>query len=147
VLEFGNTYFAVQSAGAKLIELRTVDSTNNLLTGPEVNPINFGSTLCTSTQSGWEPTTGAWSPPTLDSGSYAVSVDETLEAEGEVEGYDGETYVELEVQGPSASLGVSVPDNETSFQVRWYVRPLLPSDAQRVAGGAGLIAAVQQLVQ
>lgn len=71
VLEFGDTYFAAQAAGGKVVEFRRGSGTN-LLTGSSVNDINFGSTLWTSPQSEW-----GWPPAVeLDSNDYTVTVDE-----------------------------------------------------------------------
>jgi hypothetical protein len=81
VLEFGDTYFAVQAAGGKIIEFRR-GSGSNLLTlrgSPgEASYINFGSTLWTSPQSGWNSDSqDNWPPPeATDRGAYNAMVDE-----------------------------------------------------------------------
>lgn len=72
VLEFGDTYFEVQKAGGKVIELRR-GTGENLFTTSAVNSTNFGATFWTSPQS-WP-----WPPPTaLDADDYTVTVDEAL---------------------------------------------------------------------
>lgn len=71
VLEFGDTYFAAQAAGGKIIEFRRA-SGSNLFTGPEANETNFGSTLWTAPQADWD-----WPPPTaVDSEPYTVTADD-----------------------------------------------------------------------
>lgn len=71
VLEFGDTYFAAQAAGGKIIEFRRAGG-SNLFTGPSANETNFGSTLWTAPQADWD-----WPPPTaVDSEAYTVAVDD-----------------------------------------------------------------------
>lgn len=72
VLEFGDTYFAVQAAGGKVVEFRRA-SGSNLLTTSAAHETNFGSTLWTAPQVDWD-----WPPPAaVDSDPYSVTVDET----------------------------------------------------------------------
>lgn len=53
--------------GARVTAFRI--GAENVLTGPDINPLNFGSTFWTSPQADWN-----WPPPVeLDSGPYAVS--------------------------------------------------------------------------
>jgi hypothetical protein len=61
---------------------------------------------------------------------------------GEVEVYDGTGYVEIEVQGNHGSVAAGA---SATLDMRWRVRPM-PSGAQRAAGDAGLIAAVDALL-
>jgi len=63
----GNAAFTVDvEHGARITEFCV--GTENILTGPEVNPINFGSTCWTSPQSQW-----GWPPiPEHDSSPYVV---------------------------------------------------------------------------
>jgi hypothetical protein len=63
--------------------------------------------------------------------------------EGEVEIYDGDTYLELEVQGSYASIA---PGATRVLTVRWYLRAM-PTGAARVAGNAALVAAAEALLQ
>jgi hypothetical protein len=69
-----------------------------------------------------------------------------ISGEAEVEIYNGNTYVEIENQGPSVTLTGTPPGNSTTFQMRWYVRPL-PSTAQKTAGNQALIDAATALMQ
>jgi hypothetical protein len=61
---------------------------------------------------------------------------------GEVEIYDGGTYVELEVIGDFASIA---PGASAAFDIRWHVRAM-PAGAMAVPGDAALLAAVDELV-
>jgi hypothetical protein len=63
--------------------------------------------------------------------------------EGEVEIYDGDTYVELEAQGPYTNLA---PGQTASFTVRWQLRAM-PSGAARAVGDAALVAAAEALLK
>jgi hypothetical protein len=66
---FEETCFEVDaSRGARVTRFSL--GNDNILTGPEVNPLNFGSTFWTSPQSQW-----GWPPPVeLDSEPYAARV-------------------------------------------------------------------------
>jgi hypothetical protein len=61
--------------------------------------------------------------------------------EGEVEYYDGDTYVELEDQGSYAPLAAG---ETRAFNVRWALRTLQPGQ-NRVAGDPALLAAAETL--
>jgi hypothetical protein len=61
--------------------------------------------------------------------------------EGEVEYYDGDTYVELEDQGDYAPLAAG---ETRAFNVRWALRTLQPGQ-NRVAGDPALLAAAETL--
>lgn len=65
---FGNVSFEVDAAhGARVTGFSF--GTENILTGPKVNALNFGSTFWTSPQSDW-----GWPPVVeIDSGPYAVT--------------------------------------------------------------------------
>ena len=65
---FGDVSFEVDAQhGARITAFRI--GTENMLTGPEVNPVNNGSTFWTSPQSDWN-----WPPvPEVDEGPYAVT--------------------------------------------------------------------------
>lgn len=69
----GTLAFAVDpSKGARLVEASVAG--RNLLTGPEVNAQNYGSTMWTAPQAVWE-----WPPPAeLDEHPYEASVEEGL---------------------------------------------------------------------
>ncbi len=59
--------FEVAPAGARIVDLHLPGGTN-LLTGPDVDPLNFGSTFWTSPQSSWN-----WPPPdSFDTAPFAV---------------------------------------------------------------------------
>ena len=70
---FGDTRFEVDAACGARITRFSLDG-DDILTGPDVNPLNFGSTLWTSPQSQW-----GWPPPVaIDSMPYgATPADET----------------------------------------------------------------------
>ena len=70
---FGDTRFDVDAACGARITRFSIDG-DDILTGPDVNPLNFGSTLWTSPQSQW-----GWPPPVaIDSLPYgAVPADAT----------------------------------------------------------------------
>ena len=71
VLEFGDIYFAVDAAGAKVIEFKRAGGAN-VFTTDAVDATNFGSTLWTAPQADW-----VWPPvPEVDSAAYTVTVDE-----------------------------------------------------------------------
>jgi hypothetical protein len=61
---------------------------------------------------------------------------------GEVEVYDGDTYVEYEIQGAYSSVAAGT---SASLQVRWLVRPF-PGGATRETGNAELVSAVMALL-
>src|SRR5262245_19920701 len=69
VLEFSSLYFEVDPAqGARISAFRLEGS--ELLTGPAVNAVNWGSTFWTSPQSDW-----GWPPPTaIDSEAYTPAI-------------------------------------------------------------------------
>jgi hypothetical protein len=68
--QFGDTLFAVDAKlGGRIVTFAL--SGHNILTGPAVDPANFGSTFWPSPQSDW-----GWPPPTeIDSAPYAASLD------------------------------------------------------------------------
>lgn len=68
--QFGDTLFAVNaSRGGRIVTFAL--SGRNILTGPAVDPANFGSTFWPSPQSDWN-----WPPlPEIDSAPYAASLD------------------------------------------------------------------------
>jgi hypothetical protein len=70
VFEFGPIYFEVDpNFGARITSLKYAGT--ELLTGPEVEPVNYGSTFWPSPQSVW-----FWPPPAeIDSAPYAASRD------------------------------------------------------------------------
>ncbi|MGC4095034.1 MAG: hypothetical protein QM756_45370 [Polyangiaceae bacterium] len=70
VLEFGGIYFEVNwKLGGRVTSAKV--GQNELLTGPALNAVNFGSTFWTSPQSDW-----SWPPVAeVDSGLYSASVD------------------------------------------------------------------------
>jgi hypothetical protein len=67
---FGEVSFEVDAGcGARITAFRI--GNDNILTGPEINPVNFGSTFWTSPQSQW-----GWPPiAEIDSAAYTVSGD------------------------------------------------------------------------
>jgi hypothetical protein len=69
VLEFGSTHFAVDPrVGGRVVSLRC--SGTELLTGPVVDPGNYGSTFWPSPQSSWD-----WPPiAEIDSAPYAAAI-------------------------------------------------------------------------
>jgi hypothetical protein len=79
--------------GARVIGLCLAG--RNLLTGPEVDPLNFGSTFWTAPQSHW-----GWPPiPEIDSAPYAVSFEGEALSEGHA----------IVLRGPTCQgLGVSI---------------------------------------
>jgi hypothetical protein len=71
-----------------------------------------------------------------------VPANQAATGEAEIEIYDGsDPYIEIEVQGPAVSLASG---KSTSFDIRWYVRPL---DGSADVGDAELIAGVLALVE
>jgi hypothetical protein len=68
--QFGDTQFAVDAnLGGRIVAFAF--SGRNILTGPAVDPANFGSTFWSSPQSDWN-----WPPlPEIDSAPYAASLD------------------------------------------------------------------------
>jgi hypothetical protein len=68
--QFGDTRFAVDAKlGGRIVTFAL--SGRNILTGPAVDPANFGSTFWPSPQSDW-----GWPPPTeIDGAPYAASLD------------------------------------------------------------------------
>ena len=68
--QFGDTQFAVDAnLGGRIVTFAF--SGRNILTGPAVDPANFGSTLWPSPQTDW-----GWPPPAqIDSAPYAASID------------------------------------------------------------------------
>jgi hypothetical protein len=68
--QFGDTQFAVDARlGGRIVTFAL--SGRNILTGPAVDPANFGSTFWPSPQSDW-----GWPPPTeIDGAPYAASLD------------------------------------------------------------------------
>jgi len=88
VLEFGDLYFAVDPKIGARITTFAIDG-ENILTGPSVNPDNYGSTFWTSPQSDWH-----WPPiAAIDNQPYTATV-------------DGQTIVMT--SAVSSELGVSV---------------------------------------
>jgi hypothetical protein len=71
VLEFGDLYFEVNPAGARIVNVHLTGG-QNLLTDATINSTNFGSTFWTSPQAEWNPN---WPPvPEIDSGAYTPNV-------------------------------------------------------------------------
>jgi hypothetical protein len=70
LFQFGDTQFAVDAnQGGRIVTFAL--SGRNILTGPAVDPANFGSTFWPSPQSDWN-----WPPlPEIDSAPYASSLD------------------------------------------------------------------------
>jgi len=69
VLEFGDLYFEVSPAGARVVNVHLTGG-QNLLTDSTINATNYGSTFWTSPQATWD-----WPPvPEHDSGPYAPTV-------------------------------------------------------------------------
>jgi len=68
--QFGDTLFSVDAnLGGRIVTFAL--SGRNILTGPAVDPANFGSTFWSSPQSDWN-----WPPPPeIDSAPYAASLD------------------------------------------------------------------------
>jgi len=68
--QFGDTRFAVDAKlGGRIVTFAL--SGRNILTGPAVDPANFGSTFWPSPQSDW-----GWPPPAeIDGAPYAASLD------------------------------------------------------------------------
>jgi hypothetical protein len=64
--------------------------------------------------------------------------------EGEIEIYDGTKYVELENQGPIATL--QTQGSTTSYTVRWYMTAL-PVGSARAVGNSALMEATRALVR
>jgi hypothetical protein len=71
-----------------------------------------------------------------------VAVSAQAPEHGEVEVYDGENYVEYEIQGTYGSVAAA---GSVSLQVRWMVRPF-PDGATRTTGDAALVSAVMALL-
>jgi hypothetical protein len=74
VLEFGDLFFEVNPAGARITDVHLKSGGMNLLTGQSVDPnmLNFGSTFWPSPQSwAWPPTT---SIPQINNGPYTASI-------------------------------------------------------------------------
>jgi hypothetical protein len=74
VLEFGSLLLEVDpAAGARVT--RFAYRGQNVLTGPELSAINWGSTFWPSPQAQWEAPPDHWPPiPEVDSGPYSASV-------------------------------------------------------------------------
>jgi hypothetical protein len=72
VLEFGDTFFEVDSLlGARVVTL-TLAGGPNYLTGSAQDAVNYGSTFRVSPQSAWP---GTWPPPPeIDTGVYTMTV-------------------------------------------------------------------------
>ena len=71
VLEFGELYFGVTSDGGRILDVHLTGG-KNILTGPEVNDVNYGSTFWPSPQSWeWPPTS---SIPEINNGPYTAMV-------------------------------------------------------------------------
>jgi hypothetical protein len=71
VLEFGDLYFGVSSDGGRILDVH-LSGGKNILTGPEVNDVNYGSTFWPSPQSWeWPPTS---SIPEINNGPYTAMV-------------------------------------------------------------------------
>ncbi|HEX6764365.1 MAG TPA: hypothetical protein VF103_02780, partial [Polyangiaceae bacterium] len=69
VFEFGDLFFQVDPAGARVTDVHLAGGTN-LLTGASINATNYGSTFWTSPQQPWN-----WPPvPEIDSGPYTPAV-------------------------------------------------------------------------
>ncbi len=69
VLEFGDLWFEVSPAGARVVNVHLAGGAN-LLTDATVNATNFGSTFWTSPQSVWN-----WPPPAeVDTAAYTATV-------------------------------------------------------------------------
>ncbi len=103
-----------------------------------VNPAGNNKLFADGNQSYWAHTDGSF----LFVKSWAdVATSAQATGEGEVEFYDGDTYVELENQG---SYGPLAPGATRTFDVRWSLRTLQPGQA-RVTGDAELLAAANAL--
>ena len=126
--QFGDTQFAVDvNQGGRIVTFAI--SGRNILTGPAVDPANFGSTFWSSPQSDWN-----WPPPPeIDSAPYASSLD------GAVLSLSSAT---------AASLGLAVQkkfsaDGETGVVTVAYTlsnrgskaRQVAPWEITRVAAG------------
>jgi hypothetical protein len=126
--QFGDTQFAVDAnQGGRIVTFAL--SGRNILTGPAVDPANFGSTFWSSPQSDWN-----WPPPPeIDSAPYASSLD------GAVLSLSSAT---------AASLGLAVQkkfsaDGETGVVTVAYTlanrgsktRQVAPWEITRVAAG------------
>jgi hypothetical protein len=71
VLEFGDLYFEVATSTAGRVTSARIGQ-SELLTGPTVDPANYGSTFWTSPQADW-----SWPPLTeMDSAAFTVTVTE-----------------------------------------------------------------------
>jgi hypothetical protein len=69
VFEFGDLFFQVDPAGARIVDVHLTGGMN-LLTGASINATNYGSTFWTSPQATWN-----WPPvPEIDSAAYAATV-------------------------------------------------------------------------
>ena len=144
VLEFGDTYFAVQAAGGKIVEFRRA-SGSNLLTTSAVHELNFGSTLWTAPQSEWD-----WPPPTaLDSEAYTVTVDEaagviTMTSNGMPSVGPDVTVTKVfsaDLCGEAIDISYSVANNGAAaiMASAWEVTRVLPGGLSFFAGPEALL--------
>lgn len=104
------------------------------------NPAGNNKLFADGNQSYWAHTDGVY----LFVKSWAdVPAAAQASGEGEVEFYDGDTYVELENQG---TYGRLAPGATRTFSVRWSLRTLQHGQ-DRVAGDPELLAAANALAQ
>lgn len=91
--------FEVAPAGARIVDVRLPGGAN-LLTGPDVDPLNFGSTFWTSPQSAWD-----WPPPdSFDTASFvAGGSDASLAFTGPPDPTTGTRIAKLFTAGPGSA--------------------------------------------
>ncbi len=133
VLEFGDTYFAVDpAAGARVSSFRYKDQEQ--LSGPLVDANNWGSTFWTSPQTDWN-----WPPPHgMDDLPYAVTVgassmtltSETVTVAGKSLTITKQFSMDFETPSIEAKYTVTNLGN--------VAHSLAPWEISRVEGGAGL---------
>ena len=105
-----------------------------------MNPAGNDKLFADGNQSYWAHTDGS----TLFVKSWPdVASNAQATGEGELEFYDGDTYVELEDQG---TYGPLAPGASRTFSVRWSLRTLQPGQ-DRIVGDPELLAAANALAQ
>src|SRR5690606_21501469 len=146
VLEFGDTYFAAQAAGGKIIEFRRAAGSNLIST---VHTSNFGSTLWTAPQVDWN-----WPPPSaVDSEAYTVTADDvagtiTMVSNGTPTPGPAVTVTKLfaaDVCGGAVNVTYTVTSNEaTEISIApWEVSRVVPGGLSFFGGQEGLLGASQ----
>jgi hypothetical protein len=125
---FGDASFEVDGAGGARVTSFSLGG-ENILTGPEVNALNFGSTFWTSPQEQW-----GWPPPVeIDSEPYAARA----LADGDPAGGDGGAAISF-VGRPDPKLGIAATktfsvDAERAVVTIAYALTNLSPEARTVA--------------